>query len=418
MSTRPGILIVNRAYPPLNGATGRLLHDLARHLVKSGYNVTILATGEGKPGQSRRGAIGITRVRAGGPGFWRYLALMARLARAMLRAGRHDIVITLSDPPMLYVLGDLVARRWKAAHIHWCHDLYPDLFPVLDMPVPPGVLDLLRRYGRYVLRRAACVVTLSRCMQRYITRTGLDIRRTAVIENWPDAEQVDETAPAMPDRPLAPTGDLPHRRDLRGRRLYSDPTGEKFRVLYAGSIGRAHPVEAIVQAARILLKAQPDIELTFVGQGPGFERLAQLRAQGGLDNIRLMPPQPRAALRTLMESGDVHLVTMRDEALGMLLPSKFYGALGARRPCVFVGPAESDIARIIARYACGQVVRPGDGKQLAAAIALYRNDAEAWFAAHEGAQAALKARLPREAFALWSNVIKKVLHDHDAARPR
>ncbi len=420
MKPRPSILMVNRAYPPLRGATGRLMHDLARHLVKAGFNVTILATTEGKPTQSRRGAIGITRIAAANRrGFIGYGQTMLRLFRAMLAQDRHDIVITLSDPPMLYALGDVIARLRKSAHIHWCHDLYPDLFPVLDFPVPPGIVDLARAAGRRILNRASCVVAVSRCMQRHLSHTGIDLRRTAVIENWPDAELVQEKSAdaGAGDRPVAATMALPHTKNLRDRRLYSDPTGQKFRVLYAGSLGRAHPTECIIQAARILLKTQPDVELVFAGKGPGFDSLAELRAAGGLDNIRLMPPQPRASLRALMESGDIHLATMKDECLGLLLPSKVYAGLAVARPVVFAGPAESDVARIIARYGCGRVVRPDDGKALAAAITLYRTDSEAWFTAHEGATQAMKGRLPQEAFALWTNVVKKVLHDRHATRP-
>lgn len=409
---RPSILIVNRAYPPLRGATGRLLHDLARHFVKTGYSVTILTTTEGKPTQSKRGPIAITRIAGTNKqGFFGYVKGLVHIYRAMLKTPSHDIIITLSDPPMLYVAGMWAAKKKKSAHIHWCQDLYPDLCDVLGFKMPAPLMRVAYDYGRRALSQSSCVIAISRCMQRHLVRTGLDSRRTAVIENWPDQELVaKETAIPAPHGPLKAQMPLPHNKALRDRRLYSDPAGQKFRVLYAGSIGRAHPTDAIIAAARILQKLQPDIELVFVGKGEGFDVLAQARAQGGLDNIRLMPPQPRAALKALMESGDLHLVTMRDDALGMLMPSKFYAALGAQRPVIFVGPAECDIARLIARYACGRVVKPGDGKGLATAIALYRTDSDAWFTAHEGAAAALKGRLPVEAFALWSNVVRKVLH--------
>jgi glycosyltransferase involved in cell wall biosynthesis len=408
---RASILIVNRVYPPLRGSTGRLMHDLARHFVKAGHTVTILSTTDGKASNAKRGAIAIQRVAGvNDPGFRGWLKGIWRLYRAMVKAPRHDVIITMSDPPMLYLAGHWAAKRSKSAHIHWCQDLYPDLFPVLGFPVPGYALGLAHRVGRKALAACACVIAISRDMQRHLVRTGLDIRKTAVIENWPDQELV---APLMPGAsgPVVAQKELPDNKVLRDRRLYSDPSGQKFRVLYAGSIGRAHPIDAVIAAARILHKAQPDIELVFVGKGPGFEQLAQARAAHGLDNIRLMPPQPRAALKALMESGDVHLITMRDEALGLLLPSKFYAALGVQRPAVFAGPAESDIARLCTHYGCGRVVKPGDAKGLATAIALYRTDADAWFSAHEGAGRALKGRLPQEAFALWSNVVRKVWND-------
>ena len=409
---RPSILIVNRVYPPMRGSTGRLLHDLARHFVRNGHAVTILVTTNGKSSQSKRGPIAITRVAgASQPGFVGYIKALFRIYHAIVKAPRHDIVITLSDPPLLYLAGHYAATRKNSAHIHWCQDLYPDLAPVLGFSIPSPLLNMAYRWGRKVLNKSACVIAISRCMQRHLVRTGIDMRRTAVIENWPDQELIAPvTVPAGPG-PVVVQKELPDNKQLRDRRLYSDPAGKKFRVLYAGSISRAHPVDEVIAAAKILLKTHPDIEMVFVGKGDRYETLAQARAAQGLDNIRLMPPQPRASLKTLMESGDVHLVTMHDESLGMLMPSKFYAALGAQRPIVFVGPAESDIARLCAQYGCGKVVKPGDGKALAAAIGLYRTDSESWFNAHAGSAAALKGRLPQEAFALWSNVVRKVLYE-------
>lgn len=406
MKERASVLIVNRVYPPLRGATGRMMHDLARHFVKTGHKVTILATTPARSMATSRGNITIVRVKdRGKTGFWGYAQTLWRLYRAMLRMPRHDVIITMSDPPLLYVAGQRAAKQRKSAHAHWCQDLYPDLFPALGFDVPDRVLRRAFKTGHKALAQVDCVVAISRCMQRHLLRIGVDARHTTVIENWPDQELVNPFAKAAAPPPEIA---LPHKKKLQERRLYSDPAGQKFRVLYAGTLGRAHPVDAVIQAARILQRSQPDIELVFAGTGPGFEVLAHARAQFGLDNIRLMPPQPRASLRALMESGDVHLVTMKDEAMGMLMPSKFYSALGAARPVVFAGPPECDIARLIARHNCGRVVKAHDGKGLATAIALYRTDSEVWFAGQEGAKAALSGRLPSDAFALWSNVVKKL----------
>jgi len=410
---RPSILIVNRVYPPLRGSTGRMMHDLARHFVKAGHKVTILATSTGRSTAASRGNITIVRIRDHGKtGFWGYAKTLWRLYRAMLRMPRHDVLITMSDPPLLYVAGQRAAKIKRSAHAHWCQDLYPDLFSALKFDIPDGVLKRAYTVGYKALGQIDCIVAISRCMQRHLIRIGVDQRKTAVIENWPDQELVNPFAKAAAPPPEAT---LPHKKKLQERRLYTDPTGQKFRILYAGTLGRAHPTDVIIQAAKILQRAQPDIELVFAGTGPGFEALAAARASQGLDNIRLMPPQPRASLSALMESGDVHLVTMKDEAMGLLMPSKFYSALGAHRPVIFAGPAECDIARLVSRHNAGRVVRPDDGRGLATAIALFRTESEVWFAGQEGAKAALSGRLPSDAFALWSNVVKKL---HDGKHPK
>jgi glycosyltransferase involved in cell wall biosynthesis len=387
------------------GATGRLMHDLARHFVKTGYRVTILTTTTGKPSISARGPISIIRLKGSNKRrVWNTFLDLYRLYKAILSNPRHDVIITMADPPMLYVVGQRASKKKGCAHIHWCQDFYPDIAPALNYHVIWPLLSLAVNLGRAALQATDCVVCISRCMQRYMVRAGVDLRHTAVIENWPDHELLDNTPP----EPIVTTIPV---KNHKKRRLYSDPAGQKFRVLYAGSISRAHPIEAIITAARILQKTQPDVELVFAGKGPGYEKLAAARAQYMLDNIKLMPPQPRMALRSLMESGDIHLVTMRDESLGMLLPSKFYSAVAVARPIVFAGPAECDVANFIARFACGQVVKPDDGRALATAIALYRTDSDAWFTAHEGAKQALVGRLPDDAFARWSDVVRKVLHE-------
>ncbi|MFN3700975.1 MAG: glycosyltransferase, partial [Alphaproteobacteria bacterium] len=159
----------------------------------------------------------------------------------------------------------------------------------------------------------------------------------------------------------------------------------KFRVLYAGTLGRAHPYKVILNAAAILAQSNPEIEFVFVGDGKGFEKLAQERTRMGLENVRLLPYQPNSGLKEVMESGDVHLISMRENAAGCLVPSKLYSALAVGRPCVFVGPEACEAAKVIEDYRAGEVIPQGDAALLAKVILQFRMNGETWFKAHEGA---------------------------------
>jgi glycosyltransferase involved in cell wall biosynthesis len=57
-----------------------------------------------------------------------------------------------------------------------------------------------------------------------------------------------------------------------------------------------------------------------------------------------------------------------------MVPSKFYGVLAAGRPVIFVGPAASEVARVIAHERCGIIVPPGDGKALERAVRRLHED--------------------------------------------
>ena len=83
----------------------------------------------------------------------------------------------------------------------------------------------------------------------------------------------------------------------------------KFRVLYAGNLGRIHPIQSVVDAAQFL-KEHDDIELCFVGDGPNYDRLAKERDKRGLDNMRFLPYQPINRLRNVLQTGDVHMIAI------------------------------------------------------------------------------------------------------------
>jgi glycosyltransferase involved in cell wall biosynthesis len=163
----------------------------------------------------------------------------------------------------------------------------------------------------------------------------------------------------------------------------------------------------IIEAAMELAQYK-EIEFVFVGDRTAHHRLAEERDKRGLENIRFMPFQPIEKLRSVMEGGDIHLVTMREEAQGMLVPCKFYSGLIVGRPTIFAGPQDCEISDVIQTYKCGSVVPPTDGKALAAAIYKYRTNGDAWFEAQEGALAAAHAYHPTQSLNAWVNLLEEI----------
>lgn len=404
---KPSVVFFNRVYPPSRGATGRLLRDLARGFVRDGWDVTIITTGA-EDAREKDGAIKVIRLKA--PVKRKALSAYLNVWLRMWWAGmgltqRPDLVVTMTDPPLMAVAGDLIARAHKCKHMHWCQDLYPDVLPALGFKVSDGVMNFLKTRSRRAMKRADRVVVIGRCMARHLIRTGLEARKITLIPNWPDYELL------APDprtrRPLsgkaafraANDGILPDAvKPFEALFHDNDP---KFRVLYSGTLGRAHPIQSILEAAQILGKDHPEIEFVFVGDGPNFERLSHERTRRSLENIRLMPYQPASRLRELMESGDIHLISMREDASGFIVPSKLYSAISVARPSILIGPHHSEVARVLDDFQAGVTVPQGDGRRLAQAILRYRLDGDEWFAAHEGARKASRIYVPHEAISAW-----------------
>lgn len=389
IGAKPSVLLINRVYPPARGASGRVLRDLAREMARAGWTVSVLTTGD-KTFAEKDGGIIVNRVKAplNPKGMIAYGLVLWNLMRAAMKQPRHDLVITLTDPPLLVTVGRRFAKKKRCSHMHWCQDLYPDLFPSIGVRMPDFVLKALSRSARRSMNKSGRVIAVGRCMAKYLAHTGVETGRISTIPNWPDGELVDVSRkPRRSDIRIKEHVPLARPRE----ELLRDDS-PRFRILYAGNIGRAHPMRAILEAAEHL-SAYPEIEFVFVGEGPNHDRLAQERARRGLENIKLLPYQPASCLKDLMESGDLHLVSLREDAAGLLVPCKFYSAIAAARPTVYIGPADTEIGRMIRDYGCGAIVPQGNGKLLAQAILYFRTDSDAWFNAQQGAeQAALDSR--------------------------
>lgn len=400
MMPNPSVLFINRVYPPGRGASGRILRDMAQSFAADGWTVTVLTTGP-KSEQENDGPVLVHRVRGSahvnsGPG---YIWIWLKLFFAAMRMTRRDLVISMTDPPMLVVIGRAYAASKKAHHIHWCQDMYPDLLPSLGIRVYKPILEWMKKLSRRSMKTCDRVVVIGRCMARQLTHTGVENTRVTFIPNWPDFEILGPSAPIV--APAVPPA---------GKDLLRDES-PKFRILYAGNIGRAHPMKSIVDAAALLAVDYPEIKFIFVGDSPGHEKLAKERDKRGLDNIKFLPFQPSSALRALLESGDIHLVSLREQAAGMAVPCKFYSSMAVGRPCIYIGPRGTEIARVLTECQAGSIVPQGDAEALREAILSYRNDSNKWFAAQQGAANAGRLFVPQESIAAFLRRARDVIEN-------
>ena len=107
-----------------------------------------------------------------------------------------------------------------------------------------------------------------------------------------------------------------------------------------------------------------------------------------LSNVRFLPSQPASKLSESLSAADAHIVTMRPNLCGLVVPSKVYGVLAAGRPCLFVGPKDSEAARLILETGAGSVIESGNPSSLAGMILDWMNDAPAHAAACRRARVA------------------------------
>ncbi len=358
----PRVILVNRVYWPSTAATAQLLTDLSEGLAARLPNreVHVIAAGAGPDRHN-----GVTIHRTGGDERHGGLISQARNYRvfrdgaqrmlaALARPG--DIVVLMTDPPMLGAACARLAADRGAQIVHWIQDIYPEIVPAhfgafAALPLLPQRWQRDRAW-----RAAGCCVALGEDMAAAVVARGVPAARVAIVPNW---------APRELDI-------LPPPEAVAARRAAWGLAG-KFIVAYSGNLGRVHDFAAILDAAGAL-RAREDIVFLFIGRGPRFDEVRAAARRRGLTNIRFQPPEPRETLAAALAAADAHLVTLKPAFGRLVYPSKLAGVLAAGRPVLFVGPPGGEIARLLARAKCGAAFAPADGAGLAATVAAWQAD--------------------------------------------
>jgi colanic acid biosynthesis glycosyl transferase WcaI len=364
----PSILFINRVYPPAEGATGRVLEHVAEGFARADWEVSVLTTACPSQPAGTSFRHGVKIIRIGLPFSKRsilsralgYALMIPALGLRALLLLRAEVVVIKTDPPMLLVLGPLLRMVKGSRLIHWAQDLYPEVAEEVGIFRKGGILaSTLRGISTRAMRSYDRIVAVGRCMREKLVARGIPSERICVIPNIGIEQEI---------RPVEPL--------INGFRQRHG-LGDCFVVEYSGNMGRAHEFETLLSVAQKLQECgESKIRFLLIGGGPGEVMLRDEVQRRGLMNVLFLPSQPQSELSESLGAGDLHLVTMKKGMSGLVVPSKFYGVMAAGRPCLFIGPADAEVARVIREQDVGAVIAPGDGEGLLAAILAYRDTPE------------------------------------------
>lgn len=214
---------------------------------------------------------------------------------------------------------------------------------------------------------------------------------------------------------LVEPADAPRAPDARVRsRLFGDA---HLGVLYSGTLGRAHDFRTLVELARACRGLLgDDVVFCFACRGHRADELRQAIVEADT-NVRFAEFCDQRELDVQLEAADVHLMSLRSEWSGLVVPSKFFGSLAVGRPVLYTGAPDSDIARWIGELDVGQVVT---SERLADAVAYLEGLAASPTALHALQGRARRAydRLFRRELALdaWDQLLRRLASVHADSR--
>jgi glycosyltransferase involved in cell wall biosynthesis len=358
VSRRPRVLVFNQYYWPGFEATGHLLSELCAGLADD-FELTVVAGTLRDPpaprGRVERDGVAVVRVRSTSYDRRRlaaralnYLTYLGSSLVTGLRSPPPDVVLCMTDPPIIADVALAVARRFGVPLVVVSQDVFPEIAVELKRLQNRAVVALLRSAIRFYLERADRVVAIGETMRRRLEEKGASPRRLSVIPNWVDT-----------------TALLPEPRDNEWARAHD--LDRPFVVMHSGNVGHAQNLDALVRSATFLRDLH-DLRIVIIGAGARHAELVALAERLEADAVRFLPYQPREVLSQSLSSADVHVVGLASGLAGYVVPSRLYGILSAGRPVIVAADRESETARVVSEVDCGVVVPPGRPDLLTAAI--------------------------------------------------
>lgn len=365
------LLLITHYFPPESNAPANRAFEHARAWLAQGHSVTVVTAapshpqGTVYPGYANAFASeelsGIrvlrlpTMLAANRGVVWRSLAFFSFFV-AVLRFRRSlppsDAVISTS-PQFFCGLAGWLLRNPHRPWVLEIRDLWPESIVAVGAMRRNIAIRMLEYLERLAYRTADLVVTTTSSHRKHVEELA---PHTPVLV-IPNGITVGLLDGGMTDA-------QPLRAELG---LY-----DRFVVAYFGTIGMAHGLETILDAAEIL-HDDKDIVFLLAGDGAARSALAEQAAARGLSNVVMLGQQPRERMAALWSVADASAVLLRrSETFERVLPSKMIEAMSLAKP-VILGVA-GEARELLERAGGGIAIPPEDAAALAEAVVRLARD--------------------------------------------
>jgi hypothetical protein len=228
-------------------------------------------------------------------------------------------MFTGAPPFLLHVVAfaNLFLRKQLTYRIT---DFFPETL-IAEVGRTPWYLAMLQRLTLLWRRRVHRFEVLGEDQRRRLLAMGIPTERIVLRR---------DTSPVQVSSATKP---LPRPDAFEGRRI----------ILYSGNFGVAHDHQTFLAGYRKHHhEGSAKAVLWLNATGAKAETLQRALEAENLPFHRTRP-MPLEKLASLLVTADAHLITLRDQFWGYVLPSKVYGCIDSGKPILYIGPQESDV---------------------------------------------------------------------------
>ena len=357
------------------GAPAARASELACHWAQAGHDVSVLTgfpnhpTGVVPPEWRGRLRRLIYRERTGRVDVFRtwlwplpnrkahermrnYASFCVSAALRGLAIPRPDVIIASSPQLLVGLAGWWLAFARQLPFVFEVRDLWPESLAAVGVGDENSLLHhTLAAVAKFLYQRSDRIVVVTPAFKDHlIRRWRVPAEKIAVVEN---GVETDLFAPV----PSAANDAL--RRELGGE--------AKFLVCYIGTMGMAHGLETLLDAAGQLQHQRSNAQFLLVGEGAEKERIKAMAQSHGLANVCFLDQQPREKIPAFISASDVCLVLLKKaDVFKTVIPTKMLEFMSCARP-VILG-VDGQARQIVEDAGAGLVIEPENAAALVQAV--------------------------------------------------
>ena len=260
-------------------------------------------------------------------------------------AGKFDVVITTSPPPLVSISGWIIAKMKRAKLVYDVRDIWPDVALEMGSFTEGSFFCRAFRWiADFMYRKADLITTVSVGKVLSICRKLQENMRdkVALISNGYDLRN--DAAP------------------------YDATAVERFEMqkhftcVYIGNVGLAQGLESLLEIAE--KTKHTDVKFMIFGNGADKERLERRARERGLKQVCFCGSVPHEQVVSVLKHAKISYIPLKNGNMKDSVPTKLYESLAFGVPVLLA--AEGDSADILADCRLGYSASPDSLGQIVA----------------------------------------------------
>lgn len=271
------------------------------------------------------------------------------------RGWKPDIIFLTVPGLPVSVSAAIVSFIYRSPVVLNLQDILPDAAVHVGLIKNQKFVTVLKKLEKFAYRTATKISVIADGFTKNILAKGVELEKITEIPNWVDIDFI---------KPLSKK-DSPFR--------IKNNLQDKFVVLYSGNIALTQGLETVIDASSYL-KHLPNVAIVIVGEENALQRLKRYCMKHEVDNVTLLPFEPRKKLPEMLAAADVGLVIQKKNVLDFNMPSKIQVLLASGRAIIGSVPSTGTAASALRKSNAGLIVEPEHPQALANAIVKLHND--------------------------------------------